>query len=171
MRSNWLEVIIWRCVRQLMCVSPDALSIINYKLSYYLYRLRYSGEWQGLTFNLQGLFPVITVVVLHTDPDMCGLIMITRRDTTKGGMNKLWAKYNVFKGPSSACFINDHVELANGLIFVNLTYSMFCSINVLQWRKVILHFHFTTFVKYCTFYPNIYVSIYLPAMVTCYFPD
>lgn len=43
---------------------------------------------------------LITVFAHNKDPGVCGTI--TRCDTMEGAVNRMWPKYNVLKGPSSA---------------------------------------------------------------------
>lgn len=68
----------------------------QHSVNHYLYRLRYWGEWQRFT----GSLPVITVFARDTDPNMCAHDTMTRGVRAYWGVNKMWAKYNVFKGPS-----------------------------------------------------------------------
>lgn len=48
------------------------------------------------------LCPVIIVLVHDRLMCVCGHGTMTRCDTSEGGVNTVWVKYSMFKGPSSA---------------------------------------------------------------------
>lgn len=101
--SDSLRVIRWRCVR----VGVPQLTGQSLIVLWTFAVTGPSHRDQHIRCRVS-LSPLITVFAHNKDPGVCG--MITRCDTMEGAVNRMWAKYNVLKGPSSAWSPDERTE-------------------------------------------------------------